>query len=312
MGWFGYQRSQNDAEADATAETADDGPSVFGGDRALGEMPEVDQVLDLLDDEQTSGTFEAGERGTPPAVAGRSLSSQVRVYASAAPGATFAEFTLDYDLLDDNTMVTIHDPPDLGAPVRVTTSNDWYYTTTQAGTVTRTQRTPASLDPAPDTALAAGVTESMAVPDAARPYATPIALGGLAEGTITLQLDVAGFQTAAPEVFQTWLATWTGSQVPFPSMVSAEPVLVEQFALDVDWLAQNAAGTPRPDADVLGGVELPAAGTIVVFRVGDDGRIVEAAVRSVDLDFRIEWVFQGKSDNPVWLRMPAEGWNPAS
>ena len=335
-GWFTYVAFRGDgsthsrdalaASSDSAADTADATvaprgapvPADGGGTLAAPSTTTMDAAAP---DPAPPATVAPDRQGPPARIANRpavrTFEYDVRVYERADPVAPYRHITMTADATSDGYLAMIRDGP-TGVTELVVVTGEWRYEVDGDGSLSRAQRSAASLDRSPDLPFAGLVAETDVLPVAARPYAVLRSesaegidgLDGSASTTYVYDIDGGGFRAAAPEAYAMWVSMWdtvAPDDAPVGALVVAGTELVHPHPFDVTRLR------PRPAVDPEGlDVVSAADGPTVMFRVTERGIVDLAVLVDPAHDRRVVFVAVGYSDAALAVEMPADGWVAAS
>ena len=300
-GYFGYR----EWKAGQTPDTiVADGPSAAGNtDQIIGGQ-EIDRVFAELDDEAGGTTADqAAEVGTPSASPQRWATVVVRRYRSV-DSAEFVQADIRSDAIHDLIAVIPHAPAD-GAYALTVTDDRYVYALQADGTTVRVPRSDASLADGPDTAIAGKVAIPDVLPDYS--FVSEIDLPGLPDGFIAYRVDLGPSQELDPAAYREWVTRWTAPVDPGLALGDGTAPQTPTSGSLPDAVASLRQGIDS-QADVLAGVTIPTDGTTVVFGQDDGGRVTAVAIVSYELDLRVEYRYEGTSDEQIQLALDGLSW----
>ena len=332
-GWFGYRAYQGEQDSDAAeieAEGADEsaGESIIDAAESaadaltpLDEQQEVVEGLDELNDTTIAGG--GGLQGAVedardivdqaesddiavPAVdpfAARTVDFIYRRWDAAAATSPMVEYVVLYDRIADTYMGDIR--PDDGT-LTITGTNDGYRSSIYPdGVVERVPRSEASLDPAPDIALAMVFRADDVLPPEARPFATLVEeVAGTEQGdTYGYVVDTIGWRDREPASFLAWVNRWHPRPLDDERFVDITSREISTEETDTTALLE----TTRTET-MTQGIERTTPGAAVTYVVADDGHVVAVAIIDNTAEFRAEYTLLNAHDEPRDLDLGDRNW----
>lgn len=305
-GWFGYQTFRTDQEQAAdSGQTTDDAGDDTG-----------DDVASLSPNATAAPATPDSSSGVPPAAAvsveeltdpfgARSVEFLFRRWESAAAGSPMAEYFYRYDRVDD---IHIGEVRRDGAVTIVGTDTEHHYAVAADGTVERVRRNAASLDLAPDVALANVFRESDVLPETARDFAVleNTTLGPGFGDAYSYTLDTEQWRLSDPGSYSVWVSRWNSRPANDTSLLEAG---TREASPDLFDLATYPAAPPtEPTNDVLERAE-PGAG--VTYLVAPAGHVLVVTIVDNTADFRMEYYLTDVGDGLELPGFAERTWTPA-
>lgn len=334
-GWFGYQAYQDQQDRDAaerSAATDDEAGSVDAAVAALSPLGEQQEIVEAL--ESLNDTAQASAGGLIGAVedarelvgemndgddtgadaapvtadpfAARTVEFIHRRWETAASTSPMVEYFYSYDRVADTYTSDIR--PDDRTVMVTGTNPEYRFSISPDGVVDRSPRSAASLDPAPDIALAEVFREDDVLPPAARPFATLVDsnVGTSIGDWFVYSVDTERWRDRDPGSFLLWVTTWNPRPANDPSLVEPDRREVSADVRDISTLREPATLRPFVPA-----VERTVPGAGVSFLVAADGRVAVAAIVDNTADFRMEYGLVGADNSATKLDFGDQNWAPA-
>lgn len=335
-GWFGYQAYQDQQDRDAAERTARENDEPSGAEEAaaaltpLGEQQEIIEAMGDLNStaRATAGGFlgavqdardivgetngetdDVAEAGSDVAVVdpftARSADFVYRRWDAAASTSPMVEYSYSYDRVADTYAGTIQ----VGATrTLVGTTVAHRFAIYPDGVVERIARSPASLDPAPDIALAKVFGHDDVIPTTARPYATLVDnKEGTSSGDVFgYTIDTEEWRNRDPGSFLAWVNTWHPRPADDPSFVDLAQREVSGDEVDTSNLRDQA-----PSAPLFADVERNLPGASVTFAIAADGHVAFAMIIDNTADFRTEYALGAVGNEPAQMDLGEQNWQPA-
>ena len=337
-GWFGFQayRDQQDRDAaDRAAAAADESSSAEDEAGASTPLGEQQQIIDSMDDvndtapattggllgavqdardivAESNGDADADPGSSAdetPAVtdpfAARTVDFVYRRWETAAATSPMVEYSYSYDRVADTYAGDIR--VDRTRTV-VGTTADHRTAIYPDGVVERIPRSAASLDPAPDIALASVFGPDDVLPPIAQSFATMVEneleteSGDVFEYTI----DTEEWRNRDPGSFLVWVNTWHPHPADDPSLVELDRREISADQTDTTDLQDVALPAPMyatPERTV------PGAG--LTFVVAADGYVTAVVIVDNTADFRVEYTLAEISEKPATMDLGDQNWVPS-
>lgn len=308
--WFGYQTFRTDQQQAADSEQSTDDAGDDAGDDVASLSPTPTQAPATPD--SSSGV-------PPPAAASveqltdpfgaRSVEFLFRRWESAAAGSPMAEYFYRYDRVDD---IHIGEVRRDGAVTIVGTDTEYHYAVATDGTIERVRRNAASLDLAPDVALANVFRESDVLPETARAFAVleNTTLGPGFGDAHSYTLDTEQWRVSDPGSYSVWVSRWNSRPANDTSLLEAGTRETSPDPFDVATYPAPPSSEPtEPTAD---GLERAEAGASVTYLVAPAGHVLVVTIVDNTADFRIEYYLTDVGDLVELPGFADRTWSPAT
>lgn len=301
-GWFGYRAYQDDQQLDAEPSPAGDGSA----DEVASLSPPVTlpPEVSVQSNDEPSGDAASADL-LADSFAARSVEFLYRRWEAAAAGSPMAEYYYRYDRVADIYAGEVRQ----GGEVTIVGADAGYrYSVGTDGVVERVRRNVASLDVAPDVALANVFRESDVLPEPARPFAvledsTP---GSGFGDAYTYSIDTEQWRAADPGSYFVWVSRWNSRPANDNSLVD---LATREISTDgFDRASVPVAPPPQPVGDAL---ERVAPGAGLSYMIAPAGHVQVVTIIDNTADFRIEYYLTDFGDMPAIADFGERVWSPA-